>query len=408
VAAALVACGAGALGAGFLAAGPALAAPAPDAVCGKSGQPLCAPKIDITTSESAGMFTITWTSDGPLDTVNPGTPTLTWVQQPNTPVTAPPMNTNAISLSGPGCTGSTTVVCTYSWPSTLEISGFVINGTYTLSASAEDCVLLSMLCSTTTTTTVTPAVAVANVPPPPTNVTASQGPNLSTVKISWNRNPEPDIAGYQVLRSDGSSACLVPATVQNPAQYSCIDSPTKDGAYKYTVVADRWGATYDTHVDKQAASTPSSPPTKAVIVSGTSANTTTTVAAGTAGTLGPVGFVPKLTPTNSATGGGGGAAFNPKLAPAVTTPAAPVDTPANGDTGFLPSLPYGQRAAPTTTTDPAVITVPAAPHKAKATSVGSIAVVGAGLLLAVIALHGLWLRSEVRRSGALEVLEPRA
>jgi hypothetical protein len=32
--------------------------------------------------------------------------------------------------------------------------------------------------------------------------------------------------------------------------------------------------------------------------------------------------------------------------------------------------------------------------------------VGAGVLVTVIAMHGLWLRSEVRRSGALEVLEP--
>ncbi len=284
----------------------------------------------------------------------------------------------------------------------------MINGTYTLSASGADCVLVTTLCSKPSTTTVTQSVPVANAPVAPTNVTASQGPNPSTVKISWNRNPEPDIAGYQVLRSDGSSACLVPATVQNPAQYSCIDSPTKDGAYKYTVVADRWGATYDTHVDKQAVSAPSSPITKAVTVSGTSANTTTTVAGAGVATLGPVGFVPKLTPTNNASGAVGGAGFNPKLAPAVTAPAAPVDTPANGDTGFLPSLPYGQRAAPPTTSDPAVLTVPAAPHKAKTTSVGSIAVVGAGLLLAVIALHGLWLRSEVRRPGALEVLEPRA
>ncbi|MDQ1417506.1 MAG: hypothetical protein QOF81_3119, partial [Acidimicrobiaceae bacterium] len=50
---------------------------------------------------------------------------------------------------------------------------------------------------------------------------------------------------------------------------------------------------------------------------------------------------------------------------------------------------------------------PVTAHKGK-TSVGTIAVVGAGLLIAVIALHGLWLRSEVRRSGTLEALEPEA
>jgi hypothetical protein len=52
------------------------------------------------------------------------------------------------------------------------------------------------------------------------------------------------------------------------------------------------------------------------------------------------------------------------------------------------------------------VAAPAAPATKGKTSVGTIALIGAGLLVGVIALHGLWLRSEVRRTPVLEVLEP--
>ncbi len=74
-------------------------------------------------------------------------------------------------------------------------------------------------------------------------------------------------------------------------------------------------------------------------------------------------------------------------------------------------LPYNQQPSPPSSADHQRrhrrSTSPAVHHKGK-TSVGSIAAIGAGLLVAVIALHGLWLRSEVRRADALEPLDPEA
>lgn len=402
--------GAGALGAGFLAAGPAVAAPAAPPPCGLLNA--CPPNPGVVSGSpgsAGGTITVTWKSPAGMfpDTASTAPLTITWTPVGTAPPLAPSPPVTVFTESGVCASpaNSPDLTCTYAWPGALMVNKFVLNGTYSLSAAADDCALPIGPCSKPQA--IDPnfqSLAVANPPAAPTKVTAALVQNSSAVKISWAANPEPDIVGYQVVRADNSVACQVPLAAANPTTYSCVDAPTKDGKYAYTVVAYRWGATYSTALKDEQAS-PHSTATAALTVVGASANTTTTVAAGTAGTLGPAGFVPRLTPTNS---GGGGAAFAPKLSPAVTTPAAPVDTPANGDTGFLPSLPYGQRAAPPTTADPAVIPVPAAPHKAKSTSVGSIAVVGAGLLLAVIALHGLWLRSEVRRSGALEVLEPGA
>jgi hypothetical protein len=291
------------------------------------------------------------------------------------------------------------MVCSYSWPSDLEVNGYVINGTYTVTAMDRACTLLCTVSSAPGT--VTQTIAVANPPVAPTGVTAAPGPTPGTVTISWAPNPEPDIVGYEVLRGDGSVACDVPFQPPVPKKYSCVDAPPKDGSYTYKVVAHRWGATYNDAVKAEPGT--ASGATKTLTVTGTSPATATTVAGGTPGTLGPPGFKPNLVPIKPAgnTGGAGGGGFNPNL----VAPGTTVEPSPGGDAGFQPTLPYGSRSTAPPTTDPAVITAPPV-HKAGRTSVGSIAVVGAGLLIAVIALHGLWLRSEVRRAGVLEPLDP--
>jgi hypothetical protein len=171
------------------------------------------------------------------------------------------------------------------------------------------------------------------------------------------------------------------------------------------VVAVRYGADYK---PASQVSGSASTATKPVTVPGPPATTTTTIAGGT---LPPLTQPPFNTPTPNKAGAaagpsGGTGTFH--AAPAPAKPAVGVDTPANGDTGFQPTLPYGAQPSTTLGDDPGSIAAPVVPaHKGK-TSVGTIAVVGAGLLIAVIALHGLWLRSEVRRSGTLEVLDPEA
>jgi hypothetical protein len=109
--------------------------------------------------------------------------------------------------------------------------------------------------------------------------------------------------------------------------------------------------------------------------------------------------------------------FNgPKAKPGSTTPASgliPTVTPGASaatattiDPGFAQVLPYGPSTAPDTTAKPTVAAGPQIPGPKGKNSVKSIALVGAGVLVTVIAMHGLWLRNEVRRTGALEVLEP--
>ncbi|MDP9074618.1 MAG: hypothetical protein M3N98_10680, partial [Actinomycetota bacterium] len=90
--------------------------------------------------------------------------------------------------------------------------------------------------------------------------------------------------------------------------------------------------------------------------------------------------------------------LNPKALPGGGVPTATTVDP-----GFSPVLPYGPTTPTTATPTVAAPVVPVAKGKS---SVKSIALVGAGLLVTVVAMHGLWLRSEVKRTGALEVLEP--
>jgi hypothetical protein len=395
---------AGAFGVAALSAGPAHAAA--DATCGGPLQPLCVPtaKVSVQTSETDGTIVVTWTPGaGNTTSVNVDQPSLQWVQQTNAPTGAPFPTLSPLRLSG-ACTGSSVVTCTYQWPPEMLFAGYVLNGTYSFSATADNCLAATLVCSKPAT--VTQPVPVANQPLAPTLVKADVVPNSPSVTVSWAPNHEPDVVGYEVFRSDQSFACeaLTKSDKPPPSSYSCLDLPPKDGSYAYHVIAYRWGATYDTATENQVASVASAT-TKSVSVTGTSANTSTTVAGSGPGTLGPPGFNVKPGTGKPATGTFPGA-FKPT--PGTAASVAGSDAPGNGDTGFAPTLPYGQQPSTTVSEDPGSLAAPVVPaHKGK-TSVGTIAVVGAGLLIGVIALHGLWLRSEVRRSGTLEVLEPEA
>jgi hypothetical protein len=218
-----------------------------------------------------------------------------------------------------------------------------------------------------------------------------------TVEVTWAANAEPDISGYEVY-SGTTLVCSVNASA-NLTTYQCPPiNPPQDGTYTYDVVAYRWGATYSTKTANQVASKTSGA-SKPVTITGVKSTTATTLA-GAGGTLGNIAI-------NSGKPAGkaaslGGIAKSVTGSPAAVG-AANVTTTTSGG-AYNPTLPYGALpAAPPTTSDPAAISVPAT-HKGS--SVGTIAAVGAGLLIAVIAMHGLWLRSEVRRAGALEAIDP--
>lgn len=408
--------GAGALGIGVLSAGAAQALPA----AGSCGTLITCPPsgtiASIKTSSTTGTVIIDWTP-GQVGAVIPPTsgsnaPMLNVAWTPSTSITiptdAPQPDPSSVRVSPTSCAPasptSTTEVCTYQWP--VLFHGYVLNGTYQVSGTAIDCPLLG--CSSllgmseeSSVATVTQETTVTNLPATPTGVKAVTTANGSQVVITWAPNPEPDIADYQVVRNDGEVVCTIPPSTATPpaTSYTCTDAPTKDGSYSYEVVALRYGATYtntvsNDEVARSAATTP-------LAVSGTSANAGTTVTTGGTGTVGPgsAGFTAP-SPNKTAKVGGSGT-FNATPSPAVVAQASPTTV----DPGFEPTLPYGTTVPPTAGTNPPSALAAPTPHKS-GNSIATIAAVGAGLLIAVIALHGLWLRAEVRRAGILEVLDP--
>lgn len=402
-AALLLIAGAGAVGASGLLAGPAQAVS--DAGCG-SLQP-CAPAsgaVAASTTENGGTITITWTPVEPGDTINPGSAKVAWVAQANAPTNAPaPADTGPVTLQPPCSQGAAGVLtCTYDWPSDMVNQGYLLNGTYSVSATATECTLL-VDCSKTSTAALPASIGVANPASAPTNVTAViiPGTNPQAVQISWAPNPEPDVVGYQVFAGTGTTpVCEAATSASNPNTYSCTAVPPKNGQYSYHVVAYRYGATYSTKVADQVGS-PASATTKTVAITSDIGTVTTTTLAGAGSILGPT-FSAKPSARKATVGGSGVSGLSASPHGAVS-PSGTTSTTDGG--GFNATLPYGSvpQSAPPTTSDPAAIAV-AKPHKAS--SVGTIAAIGAGLLIAVIAVHGLWLRSEVRRAGTLEPLEP--
>ncbi len=391
---------AGALGLGALAAGTAQAAN--DGTC---GQLVCKPTADTVQVAPAGTggerATIVWTqTTGVFDSGNTYL-AITWSPPTTIPTGAPQPPVVSDTVKGTCvASGPSKFTCAYDWPADLMVNGYVLNGTYGVVGTANDCAIGVIGCNSGN---ISGTTAVVNPPTPPTNVKATVDTTSATVKVSFTPSPEPDLAGYRVFRNDGSQACQVSNYPPPPAgDISCVDSTSGGGKFSYHVVAVRWGANYDPASEKSSAS---SAPSAPVTVAGPPATTTTVRTGTTLPPLGPPGFIPKPTPGRLGAGIGAGGVFHSTPG---TRPALSGDNPANAsDPGFQPLLPYGQ-ASTTIAGDPTALSAPpVAPHKGK-TSVGTIAVIGAGLLVAVIALHGLWLRAEVRRPTPLEALDPEA
>jgi hypothetical protein len=403
----LLTASAGAFGIAALSTAAAHATPTSPATGGCGANP-CPPDIQVSNMAADGSVRVVYTDpySGGLEAVDPNTLslTVTWKPQGDIPSTLPPHpNVTSVKLTNGTCAGTGPVTCDYAFPAELKVPsglGFALNGTYELTATGSDCRPVILGCSRTTTPS--KLTTLTNAPSTPGGVTADLLAATSGVKVSWTPSPEPDVFGYRVLRNDGSVAC---DNVATPTVFSCTDTTSGGGTFSYRVVASRYGADY--RATSQVTSAPSTA-SKAVTVPGPPATTTTTITGGTLPPLTQPGFAGK--PGGSKPGavvGVGGANGSFKATPGTAAAATGSDTPANGDTGFAPTLPYGQQPSTTINEDPGSIAAPVTPHQGK-TSVATIAALGAGLLIAVIALHGLWLRSEVRRAGALEVLEPEA
>ncbi len=354
------------------------------------------------TNGEPGPIAIMWTgvaSDGHIDQVKA---TVTWATT-GTPVNAPvPAATSATIPSATCSTAAPTAgsqECDVAWPAGVEANNVVLNGQYSFMVQGDTCPNSGLAVFCSSTTTLMPTITVSNPPVAPANVTATlaKAP-ASGVVVTWDPNPEPDVFGYSVYRVSGSQKVIAygcamsfaPAEVRPlarcDAKPSWTDTSSGGGQFTYQVFANRFGASY--LLKDQVPSAPGQ--SKAVTVPGPPA-ASALVPAKSSGLSGLSNVFASLKPR---TGTGFSA---PILGPRVN----PV--PTTTDNGFNPALPYGQQPAPTD--PPAIVSAPPPAPKSHS-SVGSIALVGAGVLVIVVALHGLWLRSEVRRSGALEALEP--
>lgn len=349
-------------------------------------------------SEMSGTITITWTPSKGVDTVFPGDATLSWQPQVSgAPAEPAPLTVTSSSL-GSTCSAATNgpLVCSYPWPDSMLEGGYVLNGQYTVTASATECLLVNHVgCSTAAS--VTQAIGIQNQAAKPTGVKAVlvPGSNPQAIQVTWAPNPEPDIVGYVVYSGTSTTPfCQVNSSPANPLSYSCQGIPTKNGSYSFNVVAYRYGAMFSDQVAKQIGSVPSDS-THPVSVTGITAPVTTLPVSNTLGNIGVV-----TGPAKSGGTSGAGHTSGTIILATPSAPAATTTTTLGGD--FSPILPYGTTTT-NSTVDPSALSVPT---KHKGSSVATIAAVGAGLLIATIALHGVWLRSEVRRGDPLEPLDP--
>jgi len=398
VAALLLTAGAGCLGASVLLGAPASADSAA-APCGGQLQVPCPPSAQVSamSNETSGAITITWTPSKGVDTVFPGDATLAWQPQASgAPAEPAPLAVTSSTLGTCSATTNGPLVCSYPWPDSMLDTGYLLNGQYTVTASATECLLLDHLgCSTAGS--VTQTIGIQNPAVAPTGVKAVlvPGSNPQAIQVSWAPNPEPDIVGYVVYSGTSTTPfCQVNSSPANPLTYSCQGIPTKNGSYNFHVVAYRYGATFSDQVAKQIAGAPSAT-TANVSVTGITAPVTTVPVSNTLGNIGVV-----TSPANNRGTSGPGHTSGTIILAAPTVPSITTTT-LGGD--FSPVLPYGTTSSTSSTVDPSALSVPT---KHKGSSVATIAAVGAGLLIGTIALHGVWLRSEVRRSGQLEPLDP--
>lgn len=257
---------------------------------------------------------------------------------------------------------------------------------------------------------------VAAPPVPPQGVRASATPEGRAVTLTWKPNPEPDLLFYVVQRRRaGEQTFVIRGEPTEETTFTDTFAPADPGGdYEYNVVAVRQGVTKDSGVNSDTS------PVAAVKVADPPADTPTTTAAGGSGTTVATG-----TRTTSATSGA-------KAPGALTTsgsidlsgfntlksrsrPPAPrsIQPP---DTGYQDTLPFTAR--------PGESEMGEEDGGAEIGDVGgesaqrelglqetsdqrqrSMAFMAAGLLATVLAMHLLWVRSEVKRE-PLEAMVP--
>jgi uncharacterized protein len=78
-------------------------------------------------------------------------------------------------------------------------------------------------------------------PSPPTGLVAI--PSADAVRLTWNRSPEPDVAGYVVYRAAGPAAAFIRIGTTSAANTVFVDRNLVRGTYRYAVSAFDTAAT---------------------------------------------------------------------------------------------------------------------------------------------------------------------
>lgn len=231
------------------------------------------------------------------------------------------------------------------------------NGVYqaTVTATETDRGLLGNSTTGTVTTNVSFAEDVA--PTAPQGVTAvltSASPSTPAVTVTWSPNPEPDILGYGVLRSQGLGPLQQIGTTTTATSY--VDTTARPGvSYTYAVVAVRAGdgagqSLLSPATSAGLVSVPRLPPgtTRRTTHPGT---TTTTLAPAAGGSL--VSQIKSdlaksgVTQAGASAGSGASGSSTASTGSTTTTSSAATGAPTQG--GYSEVLPYGRSANPSVT-----------------------------------------------------------
>ncbi|MBW3556993.1 MAG: fibronectin type III domain-containing protein [Actinobacteria bacterium] len=261
------------------------------------------------------------------------------------------------------------------------------------------------------------------VPPDPPKGLKATPEGEDGVTVSWDKNTEPDIVGYEVHRApkDGDFAPIAQAA----GNLTKLNDRPSVGEWRYVVVAIRRGAG-----DKGVASGPSAV-ANASVVTPPAPSTSTTTAAGGGGDGGGGGGAASPTTiqktgsgiviTSTGTGTGGGSASGGRGSRVDLSGFSSLNRPTTNrieapDPGFEEALPFAPGDEPAVGSEDEEELGADDPNRDRALGQRyisdesdrrrSLTFVAFGLLLFVMSMSGLWVRGEVKRADELETLDP--
>ncbi|HEV3401695.1 MAG TPA: fibronectin type III domain-containing protein, partial [Acidimicrobiales bacterium] len=284
------------------------------------------------------------------------------------------------SCNGPGCgatLGRRAASFSYSPP-------LAYNGPYEATVTAVGKDILNLLGADNESGSATRRFKVEAKPASPRNVKAQVNPDR-TVTVSWSRNDEPDLIGYQVQRRSGGSAFTAVDSVTQPSAGSTVSLTDRapaatGGSFEYVVIAARPNGDGSPQNPVSSGSSPTAP----VAVAGPdgrppAAGAPTGGGGGGSSRGGAVSASLQVSSFLAKAGGGG--------VPAVALPS--VDVPDEGFSSTLPlELPEGELAAESLEED-GELAVDDEPGSDERRAV--LIPIAAGLLLCVAAAHLRWL-----------------